>query len=152
MTLLDCPPLLVWRIIYMKYLKEADGLNVVISLREFNDVVDELRMLTMPPVLAGLERLDATDRFIAGQLSLPEEAIADLKSGKTKLTIDQQVRLCFTLERGLHIYEDLLAGYDTDDSDLPFYEVGVLEEHIRCAGKLLALQRELIAEDIPSPS
>ena len=131
----------------MKYLKEADGLNVVISLREFNDVVDELRMLTMPPVLAGLERLDATDRFIAGQLSLPEEAIADLKSGKTKLTIDQQVRLCFTLERGLQIYEDLLASYDDEDGDHPFYEVGVLEEHIRCAGKLLAIQRERIEAD-----
>ena len=128
----------------MKYLNEADGLNVVISLRDFNELVDELRTLTMPPVLAGLERLDATDLFIAGLLALPEEAIADLKSGVVKLSPDQQTRLCSTLERGLHIYEDILAGYDNEDSERPFYEVGVLEEHIRCAGKLLALQRELI--------
>ena len=147
MTLLDCAAPHVWRIIYMKYLNEADGLNVVISLRDFNELVDELRMLTMPPVLAGLERLDATDRFIAGQLALPEETIADLKSGTVTLTTDQQVRLCTTLERGLQIYEDILAGYDNEDSERPFYEVGVLEEHIRCAGKLLALQRELIAAD-----
>ncbi len=147
MTLLDCAAPLIWRIIHMKYLNEADGLNVVISLREFNEIVDELRMLTMPPVLAGLERLDATERFIAGQLALPEEAIEDLKSGKVELTIDQQVRLCFTLERGLQIYEDLLASYDDEDGDHPFYEVGVLEEHIRCAGKLLAIQRERIEAD-----
>lgn len=129
----------------MKYLNEADGLKVVISLRNFNELVDELRMLTMPPVLAGLERLDATDKFIAGQLALPEESIADLKSGMVTLTADQQTRLCTTLERGLHIYEDILAGYDNEDSERPFYEVGVLEEHIRCATKLLALQRELTA-------
>ena len=131
----------------MKYLNEADGLNVVISLRNFNELVDELRMLTMPPVLAGLERLDATDKFIAGQLALPEESIADLKSGVVKLTVDQQRLLCTTLERGLHMYEDVLAGYDNNDSERPFYEVGVLEEHIRCAGKLLALQRELTAAE-----
>ncbi|MFZ4855303.1 MAG: hypothetical protein ACOYL3_02805 [Desulfuromonadaceae bacterium] len=131
----------------MKYLNEVDGLSVVISLRDFNELVDELRMLTMPPVLAGLERLDATDRFIAGQLAVPENTVSDWKSGTVRLTADQQARLCTMLERGLHIYEDILAGYDIEDSERPFYEVGVLEEHIRCAGKLLALQRELIAAD-----
>ena len=147
MTLLDCPTPLIWRITLMKYLNEANGLNVVMSLREYNDIVDELRMLTMPPVLAGLERLDATDRFIAGQLALPEEAIAEFKSGTVKLTTNQQTLLCWTLERGLQIYEDLLASYDDEDGDHPFYEVGVLEEHIRCAGKLLAIQRERIAAE-----
>ncbi|HIJ89036.1 MAG TPA: hypothetical protein HPP97_15380 [Desulfuromonadales bacterium] len=131
----------------MKYLNEADGLNVVISLRDFNDLVDELRMLTMPPVLAGLERLDATDRFIAGQLAVPEQTVSEWKSGTVTLTAAQQARLCNMLERGLKIYEDILAGYDVDESERPFYERGVLEEHIRCAGKLLALQRDLIAAD-----
>jgi hypothetical protein len=135
----------------MKYLNEADGLNVVVSLRNFNELVDELRMLTMPPVLAGLERLDATDKFIAGQLAVPEEAVPSLKSGTVTLTTAQQVRLCAILERGIKIYEDILAGYESEESaeseesERPFYEIGVLEEHIRCAYKLLAIQRELIA-------
>lgn len=128
----------------MKYLNEADGLNVVVSLRDFNELVDELRMLTMPPVLAGLERLDATDKFIAGQLAVPEETVPSLKSGTVTLTTAQQVRLCAILERGIKIYEDILAGYESDESERPFYEIGVLEEHIRCAYKLLAIQRELI--------
>ena len=131
----------------MKYLNEVDGLKVVMSLRDFNELVDELRTLTMPPVLAGLERLDATDRFIAGQLAVPEKTVSDWKSGTVRLTADQQVRLCSVLERGLQIYEDILAGYESDDSERPFYEIGVLEEHIRCAGKLLSIQRELIAAD-----
>ncbi len=147
MTLLDCAPLLVWRIIYMKYLNEVDGLSVVMSLRDFNELVDGLRTLTMPPVLAGLERLDATDRFIAGQLAVPEHTVSEWKSGTVRLTADQQARLCNMLERGLKIYEDILAGYDVEDSERPFYEIGVLEEHIRCAGKLLALQRQLMAAD-----
>ena len=132
----------------MKYLNEADGLKVVVSLRNFNELVDELRMLTMPPVLAGLERLDATDKFIAGQLAVPEETVPSLKSGTVTLTTAQQVRLCAILERGIKIYEDILAGYESEESDeseRPFYEIGVLEEHIRCAYKLLAIQRELIA-------
>ena len=147
MTLLDCAPLLVWRIIYLKYLNEVDGLSVVMSLRDFNELVDGVRTLTMPPVLAGLERLDATDRFIAGQLAVPEHTVSEWKSGTVRLTADQQARLCNMLERGLKIYEDLLAGSDVEDSERPFYEIGVLEEHIRCAGKLLALQRQLMAAD-----
>jgi hypothetical protein len=131
----------------MKYLNEVDGLSIVMSLKDFNELVDDLRMLTMPPVLAGLERLDATDRFIAGQLAVPEHTVSDWKSGTATLTADQQARLCNMLERGLKIYEDILAGYDSEDSERPFYEIGVLEEHIRCAGKLLALQREPIAAD-----
>jgi hypothetical protein len=77
---------------------------------------------------------------------VPEHTVSEWKSGTVRLTADQQARLCTMLERGLRIYEDILAGYDGDDgeeSDRPFYEIGVLEEHIRCAGKLLALQREL---------
>ena len=128
----------------MKYLNEVDGLKVVVSLRDFNELVDELRTLTMPPVLAGLERLDATDRFIAGQLAVPEKTVSDWKCGTVRLTADQQAHLCSLLERGLQIYGDILAGYEDDDSERPFYEIGVLEEHIRCAGKLLSMERELI--------
>jgi hypothetical protein len=129
----------------MRYLNGADGLEVVLSLRDFNEFVDELRMFTMPPVLAGLERLDATDRFIAKQLAVTEAIISDWKAGKVKLPADQQVLLCKMLERGLKIYEDVLAGYDNDDVERQFYEIGVLKEHIRCADKLLALQLEMIA-------
>ena len=49
------------------------------------------------------------------------------------------------LERGIKIYEDIFAGYESDNIERPFYEMGVLKEHIRCAKKLLKLQREIIA-------
>lgn len=135
----------------MRYLDGADGLEVVLSLVDFNELVDELRMLTMPPVLAGLERLDATDSFIAMQLAVPEETVSQWKAGKATLTIDQQVDLCTLLERGLKIYEDILAGYENDSVERPFYEIGVLKDHIRSANKLLGLQRELIAAAKPVP-
>jgi hypothetical protein len=131
----------------MRYLNGADGLEVVVSLREFNELVDELRMLTMPPVLAGLERLDATDRFIAGQLAVPEVTISDWKTGKVKLTTDQQVVLCKMLERGIKIYEDVLAGDESNTIERQFYEIGVLKEHIRCADKLLNMQAKMIEEN-----
>lgn len=132
----------------MRYLNGADGLEVVLSLRDFNELVDELRMLTMPPVLAGLERLDATDRFIAGQLAVPEVTISDWKSGKVRLTTNQQIVLCKMLERGIRIYEDVLAGYESDTIERQFYEIGVLKEHIRCADKLLSIQTEMIEDNI----
>ena len=129
----------------MKYLNGSDGLEIVLSLRDFNDFVDELRMFTMPPVLAGLERLEATDLFIATQLAVPETIISEWKTGKFTLTMEQQLALCSMLERGIKIYEDIFAGYESDNIERPFYEMGVLKEHIRCAKKLLKLQREIIA-------
>lgn len=128
----------------MRYFNGADGLEVVLSLTDYNELVDELRTLTMPPVLAGLERLDATDGFIAGQLAVPESTIARCKAGLVGLTMDQQVTLCEILERGIKIYEDVLAGYESDGVERPFYEIGVLKEHIRCAEKLLAMQRNMM--------
>ncbi len=137
----------------MKYLNDVDGLKVVLSLKDFNELVDELRMLVMPPVLAGLERLDATDQFIAAQLAVTEVTVSDWKTGRAKLPLDRQITLCKMLERGLHIYEDVLAGYEADTAERPFYEIGVLKEHIRCAGKLLVAQRRVVAateQDTPS--
>jgi hypothetical protein len=128
----------------MRYLNGADGLEVVLSLRDFNELVDELRMLTMPPVLAGLERLDATDQFIAGQLAVPEVTISDWKAGKVKLTTNQQMVLCKMLERGIRIYEDVLAGYESDPVERQFHEIGELKEHIRCADKLFNMQIKMI--------
>jgi len=133
----------------MRYLNTPDGLEVVLSLTDFNELVDELRMFTMPPVLAGLERLDATDAFIAEQLAVPEITVSQWKTGKERLTVVQQAFLCNMLERGLKIYRDILAGYESDTVERPFYEIGVLKEHIRCANKLLALQRKLMAADKP---
>ncbi len=129
----------------MKYLNDVDGLKVVLSLKDFNELVDELRMLSMPPVLAGLERLDATDQFIAAQLAVTEETVSDWKTGRVKLPLDRQVVLSKMLERGIHIYVDVLAGYEADTAERPFYEIGVLKEHIRCAEKLLQFQRRIIA-------
>lgn len=131
----------------MRYLNGADGLEVVLSLRDLNELVDELRLFTMPPVLAALERLDATDQFIAGQLTVPEMTVSDWKSGKVKLTTNQQVVLCKMLERGIKIYEDVLAGYESDTVDRQIYEIEVLKEHIRCADKLLKMQTEIIEEN-----
>ena len=128
----------------MRYLNEANGLEVVLSLRDFNELVDELRMFTMPPVLAGLERLDATDRFIAGQLEVPDVTVAHWKTGKARMTQYQQTILCTILERGIMIYENILEEYENDNVERPFYEIGVLKEHIRCADKLLNIQREII--------
>jgi len=133
----------------MRYINEVDGLKVVLSLRILNELVDELRMLTMPPVLAGLERLDAPDWFIARQLAVPEMSISHWKAGKVKLTADRQINLCKMLEQGIKIYEDVLTGYENDNIDRPFYEIGVLNEHIRSAEKLLGIQREIIAAGKP---
>ncbi len=138
----------------MKYLNDAEGLKVVLSLKDFNELVDDLRMLIMPPVLAGLERLDATDQFIAAQLAVSEVTVSHWKTGKIKLPLDRQVTLCKMLARGIHIYEDVLAGYEADSAERPFYEIGVLKEHIRCADKLLTIQRGVISateQDVHSP-
>lgn len=128
----------------MRYLDGADGLEVVLSLNDFNELVDELRTFTMPPVLAGLERLDATDALIAEQLAVSEITVSHWKTGKSTPSVNQQIFLCSMLERGVKIYEDILAGYESDNVERPFYEIGVLKEHIRCAGKLLAMQRNMI--------
>ena len=136
----------------MKYLNEVDGLKVVVSLTEFNDLVDELRLFTMPPVLAGLERLDATDRFIAAQLTVPEMMITNCKTGKAELTTDHQISLCNMLERGIKIYEDILLEHERDNVERPFYETGVLKEHIRCAKKLLNIQLEMISAKTSNPN
>jgi hypothetical protein len=129
----------------MRYIDEIDGLKVVLSLRDLNEIVDDLRTLTMPPVLAGLERLDAPVWFIARQLAVPEMSISQWKAGKGNLTTGRQVSLCKILERGIKICEEILVGYESDNVDRPFYEVGVLKEHIRCAEKLLNIQRDMIA-------
>ncbi len=134
----------------MRYLNEVDGLKVVLSLRDLNELVDELRMITMPPVLAGLERLDAPAWFIARQLAVPEMSISHWKAGKVKLTTDRQVNLCKMLELGIKIYEEVLKGYESKTIECPFYEIDVLKEHIRCAEKLLFIQREIIAANKPT--
>ena len=131
-------------IFIMRYLNGTDGLEVVLSLMDLNDIIDEFRMLTMPPVLAGLERLDAPIGFIAKQLGVPEISVEYWQTGKRKLPVDRQVRLCEMLEQGIKLYEDVLAGYESDNIDRPFYEIGVLKEHIRSAKKLLNIQREMI--------
>ena len=133
----------------MRYINEVDGLKVVLSLSDLNDIVDELRILTMPPVLAGLERLDAPVWFIARQLAVPELSILQWKSGKGKLTTGLQISLCKMLELGIVIYEDVLTGYENDNIDRPFYEIDVLKDHLRCAEKLLYMQREIIAATKP---
>ena len=131
----------------MRYINEVDGLKVVLSLKDLNEIVDDLRILTMPPVLAGLERLDAPDWFVARQLAVPEMSLLHWKTGRANLTTDRQINLCKILEQGIEIYLNVLTGYENDGIDRPFYEIGVLKEHIRCAVKLLNLQRKIIAED-----
>jgi hypothetical protein len=133
----------------MRYINEVDGLKVVLSLSDLNDIVDELRILTMPPVLAGLERLDAPVWFIARQLAVPEMSILQWKSGRGKLTTGLQISLCKMLELGIEIYEDVLTAYENDNIDRPFYEIGVLKDHLRSAEKLLYMQREIIAKSKP---
>jgi hypothetical protein len=136
----------------MRYINEVDGLKVVLSLSDLNDIVDELRILTMPPVLAGLERLDAPVWFIARQLAVPEMSITHWKSGRVKLATGLQISLCKMLELGIEIYEDVLAEYENDNIDRPFYEIGVLKDHLRSAEKLLYMQREIIAASKPGAS
>jgi hypothetical protein len=133
----------------MRYINEVDGLKVVMSLSDLNDIVDELRLLTMPPVLAGLERLDAPIWFIARQLAVPEMSILDWKCGKGQLTTGRLISLCKILELGIKIYEELLTEYESDNIDRPFYEIGVLKEHIRSANRSLAMQREMIVASKP---
>jgi hypothetical protein len=129
----------------MRYINEVDGLKVVISLSDLNELVDDLRTLTMPPVLAGLERLDTPDWFIARQLAVPEKSVTQWKAGSVNLTTDRQINLCKMLESIIQKYADVLTEYENDNVDRPFYEVGVLKEHIRCANKLLILQREMLS-------
>jgi len=133
----------------MRYINEVDGLKVVMSLRDLNELVDELRMLTMPPVLAGLERLDAPPWFIARQLAVPEQTLSHFQAGTAYLTADRQSNLCKLLDQAIGMYEKILNGQLNDDSERPFYEVGVLQEHIRCARKLLNMQRDLLEAGKP---
>jgi hypothetical protein len=133
----------------MRYINDVDGLNVVMSLRDLNELVDELRMLTMPPVLAGLERLNAPAWFIARQLAVPEQALSHWQAGSVYLTTDRQSNLCKLLEQAIGMYEEILVEYRSNCSELPFYEIGVLQEHIRCARKLLNMQRELLEAGKP---
>jgi hypothetical protein len=133
----------------MRYINEVDGLKVVMSLRDLNELVDELRMLTMPPVLAGLERLGAPAWFIARQLAVPEQALSHWQTGTAFLTVDRQSNLCKLLEQAIRMYEVILQEYLSDTSERPFYEIGVLQEHIRCAHKLLNIQRRLIEAGKP---
>jgi hypothetical protein len=133
----------------MRYINEVDGLKVVLSLRDLNELVDDLRMFTMPPVLAGLERLDAPAWFIARQLAVPESSITHWKSGTVNVSTDRLINLCKMLEQGIETSREVLAEYENNSIERPFYEIGVLKEHIRCAEKLLNIQREMISASRP---
>ncbi|HIJ95502.1 MAG TPA: hypothetical protein HPP94_07165 [Desulfuromonadales bacterium] len=133
----------------MRYINEVDGLKVVMSLRDLNELVDELRVLTMPPVLAGLERLNAPAWFIARQLAVPEQTLSHWQTGLVYLTADRQSNLCKLLEQAIGMYEKILADDQNDNNKRPFYEIGVLQEHIRCARKLLNMQRDLLEAGKP---
>jgi hypothetical protein len=128
----------------MEYIRQDGELKAVISLRELHDLVDELRMFTMPPVLAGLERLDAPIKVIARQLDVTEGAVSHWKTGKVKLTPDRQLSLCNILARGIKLYEEVLAGYKNDNIKRPFYEIDVLRTNIESARKLLNIQQAII--------